>query len=330
MLRAMTRPEAAVYVPTTGGSSLRATLVSLAEQSRPTPVVVIDNSDGAPVETVTAEFENATLVRVPAFSGPGIARNAGVAAHPAGRLLFLDDDVVCARDFVARMLDEAPSRLGSVAGVLLQGADQTRIDSAGIVADRSLMGFDYLNNCPLSALESSPAPLGPTAAAALVTLDAFELIGGFDPLIWLYYDDLDLVLRLRAAGAECRLAAGARGLHAYSSTFGAASPRKYALSGKARGYMIRRYGVLRRPGTALHAIACEAALCAGQLALDRTGAGIRGRVTGWRSARGLPLRSAPVDGLLDLSVSAALRLRAVRRDLPLATPPALTRSAVEV
>jgi GT2 family glycosyltransferase len=319
----LTRPQAAVYVATTGGSSLRATLVSLAQQRRPTPVVVCDNADGADVQAVAAEFDNATVVRVPAYSGPGIARNAGVRAHPAEHLIFVDDDVICEPDFVSTMLDQAPAGLGTVAGVLLQAADPTRIDSAGIVADRSLMGFDYLNNRPVTALASSPAPLGPTAAAALVTLAAFELVGGFDPLIWLYYDDLDLALRLRAVGAVCRLAADARGLHAYSSTVGAATPRKYALTGKARGYMLRRYGVLRRPGTAWHAIACEAALCAGQLVVDRTGAGIRGRGVGWRAARGLPRRQPPVDGLLDLSISAALRLRAVRRELPLATPPEL-------
>ena len=97
-----------------------------------------------------------------------------------------------------------------VAGVLVQEAAPGLIDSAGVVADRTLMGFDYLHGEPLEAAERAPDPLGPTGGAALYRLDAFRAASGFDERIFLYYEDLDLALRLRAAGARCRLAAGAR------------------------------------------------------------------------------------------------------------------------
>jgi GT2 family glycosyltransferase len=188
------------------------------------------------------------------------------------------------------------------------------IDSAGVVADSTLMGFDYLHGELLAAAESSPDPLGPTGGAALYSREAFDAVGGFDERIFLYYEDLDLALRMAAAGARCRLAPGARAIHAYSSSLGAGSGEKYARTGWSRGYMLRRYGVMRSPALALRALACEGALCAGQLLIDRTARGIAGRWRGWRAGAGLPRRDAGGAQLLDISAREALRLRRRRRD----------------
>ena len=110
--------------------------------------------------------------------------------------------------------------------------------------------------------------------------------GGFDERIFLYYEDLDLALRMAASGARCRLAPEARALHAYSASLGAGSGDKFAHTGWSRGYMLRRYGVMSRPGPALRVLACECAICAGQLAMDRTTKGIDGQGAGLAGGRG--------------------------------------------
>src|SRR6185369_15210979 len=130
--------------------------------------------------------------------------------------------------------------------------------------------------------------------------EAFEAVGGFDERIFLYYEDLDLALRLAARGGRCRPAPAARALHAYSASLGAASGAKYARTGWSRGYMLRRYGVMRNPRLALRALACEAAISAGQLVKDRTSQGLTGRLRGYRAGAGLP-RETPGGPLLDLS-----------------------------
>jgi N-acetylglucosaminyl-diphospho-decaprenol L-rhamnosyltransferase len=305
----------AVYIPTfNGAEQLRRTLHSLAEQTRPIDVVVVDNgsTDGT-AALLRDEFGEVELLELGRNLGFGPAIDWAVAERPADPLLVLNNDVECEPRFTEAMLEAAAAGAECVAGILVQEAAPSLIDSAGVVADRTLMGFDYLHGEPLTAAESAPDPLGPTGGAALYKLDAFRAAGGFDERIFLYYEDLDLALRLHAAGARCRLAPGAHAIHAYSASLGAASGGKYAFTGWSRGYMLRRYGVLSRPAGALRALAAEAAICAGQLAIDRTAKGIRGRLSGWRDAAGLERRQVDESALLNLSLREALALRRRRR-----------------
>ena len=73
--------------------------------------------------------------------------------------------------------------------------------------------------------------------------------------------------------------------------------------------MLRRYGVTAQPRLAPRAIAAEAAICAGQLLLDRTAAGIGGRLRGWRAGAGLERLQLGEAELLQLSLRQALALR---------------------
>ena len=171
--------------------------------------------------------------------------------------------------FVEALLDGLGAGAESVAGVLVQERAPELIDSAGVVADRTLMGFDYLHGEPLAAATARgrPAradrrrgalpPRRPSTRSAASTSGSSSTTRtstwrcGWRP-------------RAGAAG----LAPEARAVHAYSASLGAGSAAKYAHTGWSRGYMLRRYGVMRSPRLALRALACEATICAGQL-LDR-------------------------------------------------------------
>lgn len=278
-------------------------------------MVVVDNgsTDGT-AELLADEFPEVSLLELGENLGFGRAINRAVAAHPADPLILLNNDVECEAGFTEAMLDaQVRDEPAMVAGVLLREAEPNLIDSAGVVADRALMGFDYLHGRSVEVLPTAPAPLGPTGGAGLYRLAAFRAVGGFDERIFLYYEDLDLALRVNAGGGRCELAPEARAVHAYSASLGAGSGGKYAHTGWSRGYMLRRYGVLRRPGTALRALAAEATICAGQLVKDRTGKGAVGRLRGWRAAAGLERREADERALLEISLPAALALRRGRR-----------------
>jgi N-acetylglucosaminyl-diphospho-decaprenol L-rhamnosyltransferase len=246
--------------------------------------------------------------------GFGRALNRAVKEIEGDPVVFLNNDVVCQPGFLSQLLAPLAPGVEMVAGVLLQEDRPELIDSAGVVVEkRTLMGFDYLHGEQVSALASAPAPLAPCGGAALFRRAAFEALGGFDERIFIYLEDVDLALRAAAEGMRCALAGGARALHAYSASLGSRSPRKYDRTGWSRGYLLRRYGVLRHPRGALRTLAVEGAVCLGQLARDRTLSGARGRLAGWREGGGLEPRSAPAQGLLEIGLGEQLRLRRERR-----------------
>jgi GT2 family glycosyltransferase len=309
------RLEPRVYVPNlNGGERLVAAIRGLLSQTRPVEILVVDNgsSDGSP-EVAREELGADGLLELDTNLGFGRAINRAVAEAPGDPLILLNNDAVPEPRFVEALLEGLGEGVDAVAGVLLQERAPELIDSAGVVADASLMGFDYLHGEPAGAAETAAPPLGPTGGAALYRREAFEAVGGFDERIFLYYEDLDLALRLAASGGRCRLAPAARAVHAYSASLGAASARKYAWTGWSRGYMLRRYGVTRSPRLALRALVGEGVLCAGQLLKDRTAAGLKGRVRGWRAAGGLQVRDAGEAPLLDLTARQALAMRRRRR-----------------
>jgi len=306
--------ETTVYIPTLrAGERLAQTLESLERQEPRPRVVIVDNStEGLGAELVRERFPWAMSVAFGENLGFGAALNRGVREVPGDPIVFLNDDVSAEPGFITGLTESLTPGVGMVAGVLLSDADPSRIDSAGVVADRTLLAFDYLNGEPVEALGSATDPLGPTGGAALYRRSAFEQVGGFDEGIFLYYEDLDLALRMQLAGFGCRLAPDARGIHAYSETLGANTGRKYAMTGWSRGYLLRAYGFGRRPLLLARAVAVEVAICAGQIVFQHTAQGARARLRGWGAGRGVPPRSIPEDGLLDISAREALALRRQR------------------
>jgi GT2 family glycosyltransferase len=307
--------RAAVYIPNFNGARwLPRTLQSLRDQSERLDVVVVDNgSTDESIAAARADFPEVAALELGENLGFGPALNRAVAMHPADAILLLNADVQCEPGFCKELVAALVEGVDMAAGVLLQEREPGLIDSAGVVADHTLMGFDHLHGEPGAVAASAPAPLGPTGGAALYRREAWEAVGGFDERIFLYYEDLDLALRIAARGGRCRLAPDARALHAYSASLGAASGAKYARTGWSRGYMLRRYGVMRDPALALRALACEGAIGAGQLLRDRTAAGISGRLRGYRAGAGLPGREVGDAPLLDISTREALALRRRRR-----------------
>ncbi len=304
-----------VYIPNFNGERwLPRTLQSLRAQTQRLEVVVVDNgsTDGS-AAAARADFPEVTLLELGENIGFGPALNRAVATHPADGIVLLNSDVECEPGFCAELLAGLDDGVEMVAAVLLQEREPGLIDSAGVVADHTLMGFDYLHGEPVAALAGAADPLGPTGGAGLYRRSAWERVGGFDERMFLYYEDLDLALRIAAGVGRCRLAGEARALHAYSPGLGAASGAKYARTGWSRGYMLRRYGVMRDPALALRAFACEAAIGVGQALRDRTFAGITGRLRGFRDGARLPHREVGSAPLLEISGREALELRRRRR-----------------
>jgi GT2 family glycosyltransferase/glycosyltransferase involved in cell wall biosynthesis len=277
--------SASVIVPTVGGGErLRRMLSSVASADHQT--IVVDNGSSGGVEEAVDSLAGVEVLRLERNAGYTGAINLGVERADGDVVVLLNDDCVCDPGFVERIVAPIDPGDGVVmaAGVMRDWRDRTLIDSAGMELDQTLLVFDYLNGEPVSRLGGGVAdPIGPSGAAAAFDRASFRSIGGFDEGLFAYWEDVDLVLRLRRLGLRCALAPDAIGDHEHSATLGSGSARKNYLMGYGRGYVLRKWSVLdgRRTGSVL---VREAVLCAGQAVVDRNLAGVRGRLRGYREA----------------------------------------------
>ena len=195
-------------MPTLGGERLGRMLRSVAGGDA--QVIVIDNGSGDGVARTCEGLEGVEVVRLAENVGYTRAVNLGVARADGEVVVLLNDDCVCDPGFVERITAPIDAAAGVVmaAGVMRDWHDPTLIDSAGMELDRTLLVFDYLNGEPLSRLRDGVAdPVGPSAAAAAFDRSTFLSVGGFDERLFAYWEDVDLVVRLRRLGFRCALAA---------------------------------------------------------------------------------------------------------------------------
>jgi GT2 family glycosyltransferase len=309
--------EIEVLIPTVdGGERLRRALDSLRAQMLPAAVCVVDNGSGEPTREVIAEFEEVRVVRSEHNLGFGAALNLGVSGSRAELVVFLNDDAVADPLFVERLAGaRSASGAEMIAGCTVR--PDGLIDSAGIEIDRSLIAYDLFHGEGYGRPEHrGRAPLAPSGGAAGFDREAFVAVGGFDEGFFAYLEDVELGIRMSAAGMRCAAAYDAFAWHHHSATLGSGSADKNRLMGRSRGYLLRKYGDQLGVADRLRGALIDAVTYAGQIAIDRNAAAMRGRL----EARALGPRSpwdSPVDlgavPRLEVGVAAALRVRLGRR-----------------
>jgi GT2 family glycosyltransferase len=299
-------PSIDVVIVAYGRYELTASCLShLREQTVPHHVILLDNgSQDDTSERVRAEWPAVQLERFERNCGFAEAANAAIAAGEGEIVVLLNNDVDCRPDFLERLV--APfardQRVGAVASLMLQPGERL-IDSAGLTADVTLGAFPRLQGLGVEhAGRADPVLTGPAGTAAGYRRSALAEVGGLDEAMFAYMEDFDLALRLRSAGWDAVLASDAVGVHLGSATHGHRSAWQRRNGGFGRGYVLRRYGLLAGRA-APRTLATEAVVVLGDLALSRDAAALRGRVAGWRAARGAPPRAAPPSAALDRTIS---------------------------
>ena len=293
-------PSIDVVVPVHGGWELtHRCLETLAAQTVHHRVYVVDNA--SPDDTarrVSGEWAGVDLVPMGGNRGYSAAVNAGTAAGDAEVVVVLNNDVECDPDFLQRLvapLEDDP-RVGMTTPLLLRPGRE-KVDGAGLLVDATIAAWPRLQGRPVSqARVDDGVHAGPSGAAGAFRREALEGIGGFDERIFLYGEDLDAVLRLRAAGWETALVPEAVAVHVGGASTGRRSRWQRRQFAWARGYLLRRWGVLRTRAAA-RTLLLEAAVAVGDLFASRDLAALTGRVAGWRAARGLERRELPRQAL---------------------------------
>jgi GT2 family glycosyltransferase len=288
-------------------------LSHLARQTAPHRTIVVDDgsSDDTPAQ-VRRDWPDVAVVELGANHGYTRAVNRGVSAGEGEYVVLLNNDVQLRPDCLERLvvpLADDP-RVGSVAATILT-RDERTLDSVGVTADATLAGFARLQGRPRAdATLPSPVLTGPEGAAGAYRRTAWEEGGGLDETIVAYMEILDLALRLHTLGWNTASAPDALGVHFGSSTYGKRSPEQRRLAGFSRGYLLRRYGVLRGAESA-RALLTETAVVAGDIAICHDIEALRGRVQGWREAAGMSRHPRPPKAAIADSISLweSLRLR---------------------
>ncbi len=302
-----------VVVTWNGLDLLRSCLRHLRAQTVPHRVIVVDNdsADGT-ADVIPAEFPEVELLRNAENVGFGRANNRGAQAGSAPYVVLVNNDVDAEPRFLEALvqpLRDDPA-CGAVTALTLRPGDG-QVDQFGISLDRGLGAYPRCAGQDPARLEAGP--LGaPCAGAAAYRRTAWEQVGGFDDRLFAYSEDLDLGLRLSAAGWAFASAPEARGVHYGGATTGRDSDRKRRLAAFGRGFIARRHRPARRGGL-LQAWLVDLAVIAFGLLRHRTAAQLTERVRGYRAAGGEPPIIAG-EHLIDPAITLRVALRRLAGD----------------
>jgi N-acetylglucosaminyl-diphospho-decaprenol L-rhamnosyltransferase len=303
-----------VVVPVYGNWKITAVcLERLSRQSIPHRVIVVDdNSPDDTLERLATEYPHLDVIALERNSGFAAACNRGVKEGTGDIVVLFNNDVEAEPSLLERLVEPfSDERVGSTTPLLLQ--PDGRIDAFGITADQTMAGFVRLHGADIRHLEHPTHRLiGPYGAVAAYRRAALDDVGLLDEGIVMYGEELDLALRLNAAGWKPEAAPSARAVHLGGATSGAGSPKQRERAGFGRGYLLRAYGVVRSRHW-LRAVVTELIVCIGDAVISRDLAATRGRLAGWHSGRMAISRSRTipdVDNSIGFLESLRLRIRA--------------------
>jgi hypothetical protein len=224
-------PVLSVVIPSWNTRDYLATcLRTLAAAEKPeTEVIVVENAstDGS-LEYLSAEHPEVRLVANARNEGFARACNQGLGLARGRYALLLNTDTEVAPDAIARLvrfLDEHPE-YGAAAPRLVHrdGRTQRTVQEFPTLKTALFFSTPFERWFPDSAelrryflrdwdQESSRDVDQPPAAVLLLRKAMLDRIGLFDESLWLFYNDVDLAKRMRAAGWKTRYLAEARVVH---------------------------------------------------------------------------------------------------------------------
>ena len=284
----------------------------LREQTIAHTVIVSDSgsSDGT-VEQVRTLFPAVVVLAHHTDPGYAAATNEGVAAGRGDVIVLLNNDAFCRPDFLERIaaVFERDQQVGAVAPLTVRSDEQT-IDSVGLTLDVTLAPFIRLSGrSSTEAAVRRPLLVSPGGGADGYRRSAWEEAGGFEERLPFYGADIDLALRLRSLGWTITAAPEAVAVHLRSATSGHRSRRARQTGGSARGFLLRRWGILRSRA-AIRTLVTELVVVVADVVLSRDTVALRSRIDGWRAARGEGSRKLP-EGVVDREIGfvESLRLR---------------------
>lgn len=207
-----------VIVTYNGAPWIRGALASLRSSKTPcTPVVVDNASTDDTADIVAADFPEAILLRQAVNQGFGIGNNVGISlalAHHAAYIFLLNQDAFVTPetfDKLVGFMEHHPEY--AIATPLHCSPDLSSVDPISQRAYLQPYASKYLSDACLGQVKSHYDIRGINAAAWLLRSSVFEIVGGFDPIFFMYGEDDDLISRFAHHGQRFALVPDSRIVH---------------------------------------------------------------------------------------------------------------------
>lgn len=219
-------------------------------------VVVVDNGSGdGSADMVRQDFPDVNLVQLEETVGFGTANNFGAKRSAAPVLLFLNPDTRLGKGSLSQLLPRFADHTdcGIAGGAVFDGRGRL---------ERSTGSFPTLFSMGVGRLLEFLPPARPllgrfahqhwvgydkprrvdwvTGAYLWISREVFEQVGGFDPRIFMYCEDVDLCYRVRQLGFEVRFFPEASIVH-YGGKSRVPRPRKKMLFESLRYFADKHY-----------------------------------------------------------------------------------------
>jgi GT2 family glycosyltransferase len=227
----VTEPVLSVVIPSWNTKDyLAACLAHLAAAEKPaTEVIVVENgsSDGS-LEYLQASHPEVRLVVNAKNEGFARGSNQGMALARGRFVLLLNTDTELAPDALHRLVEflESHPEHAAVAPRLVHrdGRTQRTVQEFPTLKTALFFSTPFERWCPDSRelrryflrdwdQESSRDVDQPPAAVLLLRRAVLDQVGLFDESLWLFYNDVDLAQRIKAAGWKTHYLAEARVVH---------------------------------------------------------------------------------------------------------------------
>ncbi|MBW1792019.1 MAG: glycosyltransferase family 2 protein [Deltaproteobacteria bacterium] len=194
-----------IIVNYNGKSFLNDCLVSIrSSEASHEEIIVVDNasSDGSR-DYIKKEFPYIKLIALDNNYGFALANNIGAEVAAGKYLIFLNNDTVVSPGWLETLCDTLSSdpTVGVAGSKLLLLSMPERVNSAGTNIAFDGRGYDIGFMDSDSDRYNTPGPRGGVCGAAMmVRKKEFLSLGGFDPMYFMYFEDVDLCWRYWLSG----------------------------------------------------------------------------------------------------------------------------------
>jgi GT2 family glycosyltransferase len=198
------------------------TLTSIARQTVvPASCTLVDgaSNDGTP-QYVREEFPWVDVLVKSTDSGPSASRNLGAARGTTEWIALVDSDVELAPTWSERQLTHcaADSRIGIASGILRYASRPHIVQAAHGVLNRYGVAWHGGGGLPVTALTQPRRCLWVPTAAVMMRRALLAECGGFDAIMYAFYEDVDLGWRANLLGYRVVCNPEAWALHAEHGT----------------------------------------------------------------------------------------------------------------